>query len=101
MERNMPRIKQRSSPPSGPGIPDHPIISIDLHRDTLDRVAHVIDMLQQLDLSEGLTPSARAGLYWINHMLADTVKHVSNHLHDKPAKSHATTTPRVPRSRDG
>jgi hypothetical protein len=101
MEWNMARNKQRSSLPSGPGIPDHPIISTTLHRDTLDRVVHVIDLLQQLDLSEGLTPNARAGLYWIHHMLADTVKHVSNHLRDKPANQHARAARRVPRSRVG
>lgn len=61
-------------------LPIHPIISDDSHRDTLDRVAHVIELLKVLDLSEGLTPSARAGLYWIHCMLADTVKHVSNGL---------------------
>lgn len=97
----MPRNKQRSSPPPGPSIPDHPIISVDLHRDTLDRVVHVVDLLQHLDLSEGLSPSAHAGLYWIHHMLADTVKHVSNQLRDKPDKPHAATAPRVPRSRGG
>ena len=58
----------------------HPIISDDSPRDTLDRVAHVIELLKELDLSEGLTPSARAGLYWIHCMLADTVKHVSDGL---------------------
>jgi hypothetical protein len=47
-------------------------------------VVHVIELLEQLDLSEGLTPSARAGLYWIHHMLADTVKHVSDGLRDQP-----------------
>lgn len=49
-------------------------------RDTLDRVAHVIELLKELDLSEGLTPSARAGLYWIHCIVADTVKHVSDEL---------------------
>ena len=97
----MPRNKQQPSSSFELGIPEHPIISADLHRDTLDRVVHVIDMLQQLDLSEGLTPSARAGLYWINHMLADTVKHVSNQLRDKPTKPRATTARRVLRSRAG
>lgn len=97
----MARNKQRSSLPSGPSIPGHPIISADQHRDTLDRVVHVIDLLQQLDLAEGLTPSARAGLYWIHHMLADTVKHVSNHLRDSHANQHARTARRVPRSRAG
>lgn len=61
-------------------LPIHPIISDDSHRDTLDRVAHVIELLKVLDLSEGLTPSARAGLYWIHCMLTDTVKHVSDKL---------------------
>lgn len=63
---------------------EHPIISATSHRDTLDHVAHVIELLEQLDLSEGLTPSARAGLYWIHRMLADAVRHVSDGLRNKP-----------------
>lgn len=61
-------------------LPGHPIISDDCHRDTLDRVAHVVELLKVVDHSEGLTPSARAGLYWVHCMLADTVKHVSDGL---------------------
>ena len=60
--------------------PEYSIIESSSPRDTLDRVAHVIELLKELDLSEGLTPSARAGLYWIHCMLADTVKHVSDGL---------------------
>lgn len=64
---------------------DHPIISDSLHRDTLDRVADVMELLEQPDLSDGLTPSALAGLHWIHHMLVDATKHVSDslRLHDK------------------
>ena len=76
----MPRSPHRSSSTLTTDPPVHPIISDDSHRDTLDRVAHLIELLKELDLSEGLTPSARAGLYWIHRMLADTVKHVSNGL---------------------
>ena len=97
----MARNQRRSTLPSGPRVPDHPIISTTLHRDTLDRVVHVIDLLQQLDLSEGLTPSAQAGLYWIHHMLADAVKHVSDHLRDRPNLQHARTARRVSRSTAG
>lgn len=43
-------------------------------------VACVIELLEQLDLSEGLMSSARTGLYWIHRMLADAVKHVSEGL---------------------
>ena len=69
-------------PPYAPtvDIPEHPIISDTLHRDTLDRVVHVIELLQQLDLSDGLTPAARTGLYWIHGMLAESVKYVSDAL---------------------
>ncbi len=76
----MPRDPQKSASALTTDTPTHPIISDDSHRDTLDRVAHVIELLKELDLSEGLTPSARAGLYWIHRMLADTVKHVSDGL---------------------
>jgi hypothetical protein len=74
----------RTSPASQTRANEHPIISETSHRDTLDHVAHVIELLEQLDLSEGLTPSARAGLYWIHRMLADAVRHVSDGLRDKP-----------------
>lgn len=76
MQRN--RAKPRRQPNSG--IDHHPIISGTMHRDTLNRVVDVIKLLEQLDLSDGLTPSARAGLYWIHHMLADAIKHVSDGL---------------------
>lgn len=81
----MPR--SRSKPPRQPRKSKygHPIISTSLHRDTLDRVADVLELLEQLDLSDGLTPRARAGLHWIHHMLVDATKHVSDglYLHDK------------------
>lgn len=79
--------RNRTKPPRQPNMDkyDHPIISANLHRDTLDRVADVIELLEQLDLSDGLTPSARAGLHWIHHMLVDATKHVSDglRLHNK------------------
>ena len=73
------------------GRPDHPIISASLHRDTLNRVADVLELLGQLDLSDGLTPSARAGLHWIHYMLVDATKHVSDglSLHDKMGATHS------------
>ncbi len=76
----MPRGPHQSSSTLTTDHPAHPIISDDSHRDTLDHVAQVIELLKEMDLSEGLTPSARAGLYWIHCMLADTVKHVSDGL---------------------
>ena len=83
----MPRKSQQSSNTLTSSAPIHPIISNDSHRDTLDRVAHVIELLKELNLSEGLTPSADAGLYWIHCMLADTVKHVSDGLNETTKKS--------------
>ncbi len=79
----MPRNPPLPSGTRAVDVPEHPLISDSSHRDTLDRVVHVIELLEQLDLSEGLNPSARAGLYWIHHMLADTVKHVSDELRDR------------------
>jgi hypothetical protein len=76
----MPRNPQQRSHHRGGALPSHPIVSETFHRDTLDRVAHVIALLEQLDLSDGLTPAARSGLYWIHSMLADAVKHVSDAL---------------------
>jgi hypothetical protein len=75
------RQRRRNAPrTSGSRVPHHPIISKTSHRDTLDRVAHLIELLEELDLSEGLTPGARAGLYWTHQMLADAVKYVSDKL---------------------
>lgn len=79
----MPRNPRQPSRMRATKVPEHPFISDTSHRDTLDHVAHVIDLLEQLDLSEGLTPSARAGLYWIHRMLVDTVKHVSDGLRNQ------------------
>lgn len=75
------RQRRRNAPrASGSRVPHHPIISDASHRDTLDRVVHLIELMEELDLSEGLSPGARAGLYWIHHMLADALKHVSEGL---------------------
>lgn len=63
-----------------PARPAHPLIEPASPRDTLDRVAHVIELLKELNLAEGLSPSARAGLFWVHGMLADAVKHVSDEL---------------------
>ncbi len=82
MPRNPPQRPRRR----GGALPRHPIVSETLHRDTLDRVAHVIALLEQLDLSDGLTPSARTGLYWIHSMLADAVRHVSDALGEGEAE---------------
>lgn len=80
----MSRNPKRSSRTPKTDFPDHPIISDTSHRDTLDRVADIIELLQQVNLSDGLTPNARAGLYWIHHMLADSIKHVSDELRQPP-----------------
>ncbi len=64
-------------------VPAHPIISDSLvksvsQRDTLDRVASIIALLQELEFSEGISVNAGTGLYWILAMLEDTVKYVSD-----------------------
>ncbi len=78
-QEQRPRTRSRA-------LPRHPIVSESLHRDTLNRVVHVIELLEELDLSHGMTPGARAGLFWIHSMLADTVKHVSDALAEPPRK---------------
>ena len=60
--------------------PDLFIVSNVSHRDTLANVADIVELLKQMDLSEGLTPSARDGLFWIYGMLTDAIKHVSKDL---------------------
>ncbi len=83
----MPRNPQQRPRRRGGALPRHPIISETLHWDTLDRVAQVIALLEQLDLSDGLTPSARTGLYWIHAMLGDAVRHVSDALGEGAKKA--------------
>ena len=76
-------------------IPEHPVISNVSHRDTLDNVADIVELLKQVDLSEGLTPSARAGLFWVYGTLTDAIKHVSKDLavnKKTAAESKAKTT---------
>jgi len=50
------------------------------HRDTLNNVANVIALLQELNLSAGLPIHAENGLYLIQATLIDTVKYVSDSL---------------------
>lgn len=63
-----------------PNPPPHPLIVPDSHRDTLDRVAHVLALLKEAEAPDGLSDAARTGLFWIHDMLGDAVRHVSNGL---------------------
>ena len=58
-------------------IPTIPLIADSLgnnvgHRDTLNRVATVIQLLTELNLSEELSPETENGLYWVQLMLIDS-----------------------------
>lgn len=72
MARNSPQSSQAADA----DLARNPIISDSLHLDTLDRVGHILELLQRLDLSEGLTASAGSGLYWIHVILADAIRYV-------------------------
>lgn len=50
------------------------------YRDTLDRVVAVLQLLNEMNLTEGLSSSAESGRYWIQLMLIDAVKCVSDGL---------------------
>ena len=50
------------------------------HQDTLDRVAAILQLLTELDLSEEWSPRAKTGHYWILLMLIDSVNYVSDSL---------------------
>lgn len=68
-------------------IPPNPIIAANSannvgYRDTLDRVAAVLQLLTELHATEGLSPKAETGHYWIQLMLIDAVKYVSEALGD-------------------
>ena len=76
-------MKRNSNPPSKCDetyILSCPIISKTMHRDTLDRVAYVIELLEYMDLSDGMSPNAQSGLYWIHRMIIDSVKYVSDNI---------------------
>ena len=76
----MTRNHKLSSDHSVAATPNHPIISDTMHRDTLDRVAQLVELLEQIDLSGGMTPAAQSGLYWVHRMIIDAVRHVSDDL---------------------
>ncbi len=50
------------------------------HQDTLHRVEDILQLLTELDLSEGCSAKARTGHYWIMLMVIDAVRHVSDEL---------------------
>lgn len=74
--------RNRSKPARPPKYEtyDYPIVNGTLQRDALNRVADVIELLEQLDLADGLTPNAHAGLYWIHNLLAGEIRRVSDDL---------------------
>lgn len=72
----MARNSRQSSQAADADVSRNPIVSDTLHLDTLDRVVHILELLERLDLSEGLTENARSGLYWIHVILADAIKYV-------------------------
>lgn len=65
--------------PAIPLIADSPGNSVG-YRDTLDRVAAVLQLLSEINLSEGLSSGAETGHYWVQLMLIDSVKYVSDAL---------------------
>ena len=69
-------------------IPSIPLIADNIgnnvgYQDTLDRVATVLQLLTELDLSGGLSPRAESGHYWVLLMLIDSVNYVSDALANK------------------
>jgi len=70
---------QKANVPAHPIISDSPVKSVS-QRDTLDRVASIIALLQELEFSDGISVNAGTGLYWILAMLEDTVKYTSDSL---------------------
>lgn len=61
-------------------FPAHPIITPGNHPETLGRVADVLALLQHVEFSGELHPSARMGYFWINSMLVQSVRYVSEEL---------------------
>jgi len=53
------------------------------YRDTLDRAVSVLQLLTELNLSEDLSPGAENGRYWVQLMLIDSLKYMSDALDNK------------------
>ncbi len=73
---------------SHPQIPSNPLIAVSIgnnvgHRDTLNRVATVLELLTEVNLSDELSSGAENGLYWVQLMLIDSVRYVSDALDNK------------------
>ena len=81
---------QRHSIPAIPLISDSQIRNVG-YRDTLDRVVDVLKLLSDLDLSDGLSPKAENGLYWIHLTLIESLAYVSRAL-EVPASDLTTLT---------
>ncbi len=69
-------------------IPSNPLVADNLgnnvgHRDTLNRVVAVLQMLTELNISEEVSPEVGNGLYWVQLMLIDSVNYVSDALDTK------------------
>jgi len=78
-------MKKENAQPRPPAIP---LIAENLennigYRDTLDRIAAVLQLLTEIDLSEDWSPKAKTGHYWILLMLIDSVNYVSSALADE------------------
>jgi len=76
-------ILKKINPPESRIITDSSATLLS-HRDTLNNVANVIALLQELNLSAGLPVHAENGLYLIQATLIDTVKYVSDSLKHQP-----------------
>lgn len=68
-----------NSIPAIPLVSDSPVRNVGC-RDTLDRVVDVLKLLSDLDLSDGLSPRAENGLYWIHLTLIESLGYVSRTL---------------------
>jgi hypothetical protein len=65
--------------PPIPLIAHHPNRQVG-HRDTLERVVSVLELLAELDYGKGLSPNAESGLYWVQMMLIESLNYVSRAL---------------------
>ncbi len=71
----------KHTPPSIPLIADNSDNNVG-YRDTLDRVAAVLQLMTEIGLSGEMSARAKSGHYWILLMLIDSVNYVSDALAD-------------------
>ena len=80
-----------------PQLPAHPICDPTGHPDTLNRCEAILDMMADLESLDDDIARARTGRFWVNRMVADSLRYVADSLQYKAQKKREKSQ----RKRDG